>query len=493
VLGLAVVALAGCTNGDAPARGTTSAGSSGGGTGGAAGGTVAAATCGGTAYAESKSRVAQKDPSSVAPAALAAAVTANNAFALDLYAHVLEDPAISPNTNVITSPISASIALTMTYAGAKGQTASQMASALHFGTTPSIFDGQNALLGALAGRAAEALAVDTLDTLPSDYQVQIVNAVWGEKAYAWESSFLDVLAQSYGTGVYLADFYSDADMARQSINAWVSCETDSKIQDLLPQGALDCSTRMVLVNAIHLKLPWELPFDPKADTMMTFTTGAGTTVMAPFMQSGDLDADGYPYVDDGQAQIVALPLGGSPDLPATLAGAQLAVLVALPDGDLATYESALAAGTATLHAPSPGNAHGVALPKLTFTSATVSLRRSLEQMGMLEAFGDKSAYGDQLGSADFTGLVANPDPPGQPCNGVLEISDVLQKATIGLTETGVEAAAATAVLIGGSFDPSLPPPLLVVNRPFVVAIVDVPTGAILFLGHVEDPTDSGGS
>jgi serpin B len=114
-------------------------------------------------------------------------------------------------------------------------------------------------------------------------------------------------------------------------------------------------------------------------------------------------------------------------------------------------------------------------------------------MGMLEAFGDHITYGDRLGTADFSGLVADTDPPGQSCPAILELADVLQKATIATTESGVEAAAATAVIGGALVSISIGGVVsMVVDRPFVVAIVDAPTGAVLFLGHIQDPTASGG-
>src|SRR6185312_2897766 len=157
--------------------------------------------------------------------------------------------------------------------------------------------------------------------------------------YACKSSFLDVLARSYGSGMYLADFYSNAsaDTARQAIDQWVSCETAGKIEDLLPPMALDCHTRMVLVDAIHLKMPWDAPFEANATVPLPFTTGAGAAVMTPFMKQTTF----LSYVDDGQAQVVALPL----------AGKQLSLVVAVPHGDLTAYEAALAAGSAALAVP----------------------------------------------------------------------------------------------------------------------------------------------
>jgi serpin B len=417
---------------------------------------------------------------SVPAATLDAAVTANNAFALDLYKQVIADPMVGPG-NVVTSPISGSLALTMTYAGAKNETATQMANVLHIPATPSIFDGQNALSQALASRAPDALshaqmtAASWMSTppSPSDFQLDIVNSVWGEKTYPWESSFLDVLAKDYGTGIYLADFIGQLDPTRLAINQWVSCETAGKIQNLL--SMLPDLSRMVLVNAIHLKLPWEQPFEKGGDTKSSFTTGKGAAVMTTFMnQTGS-----FSYVDDGQAQIVALPLSGY----------QLSLVVALPHGSLSTYEAALTAGSAALTAPMSAPQGGVmlTLPKFSFTSPTLSWRKYLEALGMLQPFGDKATFMDGLGMADFTGLDANPADQ-------LTILDVLQKATLAVQETGVEAAAASAVIVGsvsGSAAGPSPVPMIV-NRPFLISIVDQPTGAVLFLGHIEDPTDAGG-
>jgi serpin B len=429
---------------------------------------------GGLSISIAQSSIQRDPPSMIAPSALDAAVTANNAFAVDLYARVRASA--SPG-NLLTSPLSASLALTMAYAGAKGTTATQMATALHFGAgAASIFDGQNALSAALASRAAAALANDTAmasehdETAPSpsDYQLQIVNAVWGDQSYTWERPFLDVLAKSYGTGVYLQDFVHQWDPARLAINAWVSSATNDKINDLLPGGSLDDTTRMVLVNAIHLKLPWQNAFAPGATAAATFTRSDGTTVSTSFMNQDQQ----YPYVDDGNAQVVGLPL----------ANGQLEIVIALPHGDLATYEEALATGAAPLAVPSGSEDVQLSVPKVTFTSPTFSLADMLKAMGMPLAF-------DKV-QADLTGLCAVP-----PNKEHLYIADVLQKAMLGMEETGVEAAAATAVVVGATgslVGPPPPPPIpMVVNRPFVVSIVDVPTGAVLFLGHITDPTDMG--
>ncbi len=413
--------------------------------------------------------------SSVSKDVLSGAVSANNAFAVDLYSQLRAKAA---SDNLLTSPISASLALTMTYAGALGTTATQMATAMHYGSAAStIFDGQNALSQALASRGAAAYAADAnmakMGDQPapskSDYQLQIVNSVWGEKTYTWNAPFLDIMAENYGTGVYLEDFVNDFDPARVLINDWVSAETANKINNLLPEGSLDQDTRMVLVNAIHLKLPWANPFESSQTASASFTTAAGATVSNPFMsQTGTMS-----YVDDGQAQIVGLPLANS----------QVAVVIALPHGDLGTYEAGLTDGSAGIAMPTASNLVALSVPKVTFTSPTFSLATALKAMGMPVAF-------DRI-NADFRGLCTNP-PDGDN----LYISDVLQKAMIAMQETGVEAAAATAVVMAGASGISEPAPTPIpmnVNRPYVLSIVDVPTGTVLFLGHIVDPTQAGGS
>ena len=218
---------------------------------------------------------------------------------------------------------------------------------------------------------------------------------------------------------------------------------------------------MVLVNAIHVKLPWAAAFPVAATRPGTFTTASGSTVSASFMNQ----TAGYGYADDGQAQIASLPL----------AGGDLRVVIALPHGDLATYESGLTASSMAFQ-PLGSTQVRLSLPKVAFTSPTFSLASALKAMGMTQAF--------DIGAADFAGMCAL--PPG----GNLYVRDVLQKAMLAMEESGVEAAAATAVILNLTSSTVSEGVAMVVNRPFVLAIVDS-TGAILFLGHIEDPTDTG--
>jgi serpin B len=418
---------------------------------------------------QARSDAARDPASAISQVALNTAVTANNAFAVSLFAQVRGGPGA---TNIVTSPLSASVALTMAYAGGVGETATQMAAALQFGgdAGTSIFDGQNALTQSLKSRGAAGLAAAQAggveDASASDYELSVVDSVWAERTETLAPSFLNRMATSYGAGVYLEDFINQPDPSRQAINAWVSSQTADKINDLLPPPSITSNTRLVLVNAIHLKFPWANPF-LSADTQPgTFTRGDGTAVAPNLMNQ----VATLPYLDDGQAQIVALPLYDG----------QLAAVIALPHSGvtLASYEGSLSSGSTAVTVPAGTSLVSLSLPKTTFTTPTFSLKNALTALGMVDAFNSNLA--------NFSGLSSDP----------LYIDDVLQKAMISMEEPGVEAAAATAVIFADagsepSLDAAAPVPM-VVNRPYLVTVVDVPTGAILFLGHIGDPTQSGG-
>jgi serpin B len=412
-----------------------------------------------------------RNPASSIPAGtLDEAVAANNAFAIELYGQVVGDGGAN---NVLTAPLSASLALTMAYAAASGGTATEMAAVLHANLPDggSIFDGQNALGQALAGRAAAALA-DALQATPdgspppsaSDYQLRIVNAVWGEQTFPWSSGFLTTLAASYGTGVYLSNFIHNAGLVETTINGWVTAQTDGQIVNLLPPGTLDTTTRFVLLNALYMNLPWVARFDASMTAPGTFTRADGSTVSPSFMNQ----TTALPYDDDGQAQIVELPMAGGE-----------ALVVALPHAgtDLAAYEANLATSAAPWPPPTSIANVALSIPKLALAGSTFSLSSALQALGMQLAFSPVLA--------DFTGMC--PLPP----NGHLYIADVLQQTTWSMQENGLQAAAATAV-IGDYYTyvaTSSPPPITVtVDRPYLIAIEDTATGAILFIGHVMDPT-----
>lgn len=372
-------------------------------------------------------------------------VDGNSSFAFDLYRLLFDDKA-----NLFYSPYSISLALAMTYAGARDQTAQQMAEALHLTLGQErLHAAFNALDMALA-RRGEQLDPD------QRFRLHIANALWGQEGYAFLAAFLDELAENYGAGLRVLDFVGAPDESRQTINEWVEEQTEEKIKDLLPPGSVSSDTRLVLSNAIYFNAAWMYPFGEEATRDGTFQLLDGGQVTVPMMaQSHRLGyAAGQGY------QAVELPyLGG-----------ELSMVIVLPaEGTFQDWARNLdSQGLATIVGDMERTQVQLSMPKFSFESG-FRLRDALTQLGMREAF---------RGTADFSGMTGSRD---------LFISDVYHKAFVAVDEEGTEAAAATAVVMELTAAPGQPVEVTV-DRPFVFLIRDIETGAILFLGHVVDPT-----
>lgn len=367
-------------------------------------------------------------------------------------------------SNLAFSPFSVGVALSMTYVGAKGATADEMAKAMRW-TLPKArvskaFDWQTL---ELAKRAAQGLAMAkskaelggaTVD--PSAFRLHVVNSIWADDRMTFVPAFLDVMATDYGTGVTLANFSGAPDAERIAINKWVSDETQEKIKDLLPEGSIGPDTATVLVNALHFKFPWLDPLTPEA-APSPFTRGDAAKVNVTFV-SGTQPVGWY---EDANVQAVRIPLEGQSE----------SIVIAVPKASLGTFEAALDAATLARLVSAPKSNVKLALPKFKFETASLSLAPALKAMGMKAAF--------IAGQADFSGMGSTGNP--------LYIGDVFHKAMVGLDEKGVEAAAATAVVIRDTSAPLVEHELRA-DRPFFFAIVDEPTSTVLFAGHVADPT-----
>ncbi|MGB8298824.1 MAG: serpin family protein [Polyangia bacterium] len=373
----------------------------------------------------------------------------NAAFAFAAYQQL-----ITTNSNLVFSPASISIALAMTYAGAATTTATEMASALHFSLPPAqLHPAFNALDQTLASRGQGFLGGDG-----GPMQVDITNAVWAEKTYTFEADFLDTLAENYGAGVNLLDFLNAPDPSRLTINAWVAGQTNDKIQNLLPPGSVDSSTELVLTNAVYFNAAWKTPFDANNTQDGSFTLLDGNSVTVSFMN----------------AYLPSLPATqGTNFVAASLpyADTRLSLVVVVPNpGQFSQVESSLnASALGTLVAGLVSQPVSLTLPRFKIETGT-SLKVLLQTLGMTSAF--------IPGVADFSGMDGTRN---------LYISDVLHKAFIDVAENGTEAAAATAVVIS-ILAIAAPTGLLVdANRPFIYFLYDQPTGAILFMGRVQDP------
>jgi serpin B len=374
-------------------------------------------------------------------------VRGSSRFAFDLF-HELR----TATRNVFFSPYSISQALAMTYAGARGDTETQMGEVLHFDPT-----GQeiHSVLNWLE------LELDERDQLPPPFEgegvtLNLANAVWGQQGYGFLQDYLDTLAVNYGAGLRLVDFAGHPEGSRLAINDWVSDETKGRIEDLLPQSAIDSETRLVLTNAIDFKAPWLHPFDEGQTRDEPFTTLAGALVTVPVMHR----AGTFPYARFDLGQAVELAYNG----------AQIAMVLLVPDaGEFETFEGGLDVDRyEEIVTALQDRRMDLGLPRFGF-SCDVALPDALENLGMSEAF--------VPGSADFSGIDGGR---------TLFISGVHHQAFVAVNEAGTQAAAATAVVVAPTATPD-PPIMVTIDRPFVLIIRDIPTGCLLFVGSVLNP------
>lgn len=385
------------------------------------------------------------------PALAAAVVAATNRFATELYPLVAAEQA-----NLAFSPLSIAIALAMTSEGARGTSREQIEAVFHLDDIGDPHGGWNALDQALESRAGEVTRDDgTTDELA----LTIVNQLWAQADFEVEAAFLAVLAANYDAGVEPADFAADPEAARTRINTWVAEQTRDRIPELIPPDIIDELTRLVLTNAVYFTAPWASPFDATNTRDGRFTRLDGSTVETPLM-AGD-GAFGA-IVGEGW-QAVELPY----------AGLELELLLVVPDaGRFAEVEAALGDGLLDT-IPT-----GLERRRLHLTMPRFELRTPVALNAALAALGMPDPFDPAV--ADFTGINA---AHGRD----LYIAAVVHEAFVVVDEAGTEAAAATAVIIAlESASPTAE--AVLVDRPFLWAIRDVPTGVVTFLGRVLDPS-----
>lgn len=380
---------------------------------------------------------------------VSALVDGNTAFALDLYHQLQEEEG-----NLFYSPFSVSLALGMTYAGARGDTAEEMQATLHFpGPEESVHAGFNALDQYLEGLADQDLPEESGEA----FQLHIANQLWGQVDYSFLESFLEVQARYYGAGMKLLDFIEQPEASRQMINNWVSEQTEGRIKDLIPRGGVDSMTRLVLTNAIYFNASWLEPFAEGRTTPGEFTTLEDQVVEVPMMSHERPQS--FRYARGENYQALEIPYTGN----------STSMLVLMPDaGAFQEVEDALSADyleeiLGTLEHSSVA----LSFPKFEFESE-FSLADALRMMGMPSAFD---------ASANFSGITGGKE---------LYISDVFHKAFVAVDEVGTEAAAATAVVMAETSMPA-EPVRVSVDRPFFFLIREHQTGTILFLGRMISP------
>ncbi len=379
-----------------------------------------------------------------------ALVRGNNAFALDLYGKLAQG-----DGNRFLSPFSISTALAMTYAGAEGETASQIARTLHF-DLPA--DRLHPAFHRLTTDLMSRTSAPTGSKAEPDVQLLTANAIWTQTGEPILTDFRKRIEVNYRGGIYPVDFHA-VEAACRTINAWVEEQTRDKIKDLIKPDLISAKTSLVLTNAIYFKALWDAPFPAESTRPGEFLAATGEKVPVKLMNHSER----FGYYQEGTLQALELPYKGN----------TLAMVIFLPGspGGLAAFESFLtAAKLETWLAKLSPHRVNVSLPKFRLTGE-FELKSALSALGMTDAFHS---------TADFSGMTGTRD---------LMISAVVHKAFVEVEEKGTEAAAATGVIMSRALA-VVQPIVFRADRPFFFLIRDLRTGSILFLGRMVRPESS---
>jgi serpin B len=365
-------------------------------------------------------------------------------FAIDLHRALAR-----PDQNLVVSPASIMLAFAMVHAGARGDTAAELAKVFHLEGSPE------RLAAGFAGTLARWREAQ------EGLELRVANRLFGDQATKFEPAYLELTGRRFGAALSPVDLRNASEQTRTMINAWVLEQTRDRIRDLIPRGGIDASTRLVLVNAIYFKARWEDEFPEYATKSGPFFAPSGEKQASLMSRTGHMrmaKADG--------ATVVSLPYEGG----------RWAMSIVLPDArdGLPALEAKMdRAWIDAAHQRATSTRVQLTLPKFEIEPGDpVALRQILEPLGLATVF---------TAAADFTGMA--------PAAEQLVLGEAFHKAFISVDEKGTEAAAATAVgMRAGAALPSEGPVVVTVDHPFVYLIRDTTSGAVLFMGRVADPT-----
>lgn len=373
------------------------------------------------------------EPTAAPIEALSAAHTAS---ASDVYTALTGKPG-----NVVLSPLSIGTAMSMLLSGARGETQTELSMILHHTLAP-------ADIAEASGALAAKLVPDAKAASPS--RLLTANALMiTSKTDNISEDYTALLASKYGAEVFAGAKLDD-------INGWVAKKTEDKIPKILDK--LDDDSEAVILNAVYFKSAWAEPFNPALTTESPFTAGGTKAIKVPTMHAERrlpiVEGKGYratriPYSDPALGLVVVLPneAGGLGAVADSLKGAAVRALL----DELQTAS------------PNP---------------VALALPRFKAELGsdLLEVFAS-------------LGLKPEGDYSAITKEGPIKIGQIMHKALIEVNEEGTEAAAATAVeMVGRSMQPAPKPVPFVVDRPFLFLLTDQNTGAVLFMGRIDDPS-----
>lgn len=352
-----------------------------------------------------------------------------------------------PGVNTLLSPLSISLALSMTANGAAGDTLAEF----------------EALLGAdvdTVNANAASLLAEYRD-LGGSTVSSIADSLWLDGSLAAREPFLSRCTAFYDAGLYQADLATE--QTRRAVNGWVEENTGGMIPEILTEVPAE-DAALLLVNALYLKNTWAAGFDPNSTREDSFYAADGTGTVTDFLSNG-IRQEQYFRTEDAAG--VVLPYDDG----------RLAFAAVLPDGDLDAWLESLDGGTfPALIGAAEDTRLLLRLPKFEAEWGG-ELADALAALGLDTAF--------DPARADFSGL-------GTTESGPLFIDSVLHRAKIQVDEEGTEAAASTVVMAPAGAPAPVDYEELILDRPFCYAIVDLERGVPLFLGTFERPQPAGG-
>ena len=355
-----------------------------------------------------------------------------------------------PSANVVISPLSVAIALAMLEPGATGAARTQLRTLLHIDDPVAWHASMNTLTRELEARAAE-LPVPDDEQDPGEFVARVANAAFVQPDYPFLPAYLDVVGTNYGAVIEELDFMVDQTAAADRINEFVADATDDHITDLVGPSDIDPTTKLALVNALLLRASWQRGFDAAETVDDGFTLLDGSPVIMPFMHGfGDRSGSGDGWVAASKQLVgnvhldVVLPDDGRFD----------EVAATLPDV-LSEFDLNATDGAELV------------VPRFE-TRVDIALGDVLQGIGLTAPFEE----GNLLDIADEPRLV---------------LDNAFHQTWLSVDETGIEAAAATVLLMMATSAPALAPVPVVLDRPFLFRIVDGASGATLFAGRIMNP------
>lgn len=366
-------------------------------------------------------------------------VDGNNEFAFDLYSQLKVQ-----DKNLFFSPFSISMGLVMAYAGARGNTATQMEKALHF-------PYQENRLHPLFKTILQAVSSE------ERCKVTLANALWIRKEIKIASTYLDIIKDNYGDAIFEVDMAAPETV--HQINEWVAENTNGKINNII--SSLGPATRFVLANAIYFKGLWKTQFEKQQTKNEPFTLKSGEKVDVPMMRIED---ESFHYLESPNFQMMGMFYRGN----------QMAMVILLPRSvdDLEIVENSLTnQNMDSLFQKLQRRQLDVYIPRFKFTDE-FKLEEILPEMGMIEAFKPQ---------ANFSGMAESED---------ILIDAIIHKAFVDVNEEGTEAAAATTIITDVTGMPR-PPNVFRADHPFFFFIRDLRSRSILFIGRVLNPKSTG--